>query len=407
MFTLQFRRLHTKMQGMYIRCIAKKVLQTLEHTPVVALLGPRQVGKTTLALDISKSHQSIYLDLESPKDLLKLDDPLEYLAAHQDKLIILDEVQRKPDLFMVLRGIIDERRREGQKGFQFLILGSASIDLLKQSSETLAGRISYIYMGGLIVSEVKPKNKQELDILWLRGGFPDSYTAQNESISIEWRQNFIKTYLEKDVPQLGFRIPADRLRRLWIMLSHLQGEAINYSTIAQSLEIDSKTVAYYLDILVDLLLVRRLEPWFANTKKRVTKSPRYYVRDSGILHSLLDINAYENLISNPINGKSWEGFVLENILASLPSRIKSYYYRTATGVEIDLLLQFSSEELWAIEIKKGLAPKIKPGFYSACIDLNVTKKFVVYSGDEKFSIANNTTVISLEKMLKELEQYNL
>lgn len=394
------------MQGMFVRDIENKVLKTLAYTPVVALLGPRQVGKTTLALEISKNHPSIYLDLESPRDILKLDDPIGYLSDHKDKLIILDEVQRMPDIFMTLRGIVDERRREGQKGFQFLILGSASIELLKQSSETLAGRISYIHMGGLMVSEVKPKNKQEQDKLWLRGGFPDSYSADTEEISIEWRQNFIKTYLEKDVPQLGFRIPADRLRRLWVMLSHLQGEAVNYSSIAQSLEIDSKTVSYYLDILVDLLLVRRLEPWFANTKKRLTKSPRYYVRDSGILHSLLDINSYENLISNPINGKSWEGFVLENILASVPSSTKSYYYRTATGVEIDLLLQFSSEDLWAIEIKKGVAPKIKPGFYSACAELNVTKRFVVYSGDDKFSIANCTTVISLEKMVEELQRHN-
>ena len=265
----------------------------MKHTPAVALLGPRQVGKTTLALTISKTRSALYLDLENPEDLLKLSDPSAYLALHGDKLVTIDEIQRAPDLFMVLRGLIDKNRQAGRKGEQYLLLGSASMDLLRQSSESLVGRISYIEMSGLNVLEVPSEKQQDIHKLWVRGGFPESYLAQSDDVAMDWLENLIRTYLERDVPQMGFRVPATRLRRLWTMLAHLQGEPVNFSKLGSNLEVDGKAVARYVDILIDLLLVRRLEPCHVNVKKRLVKSPHFYIRDSGILHRLLGIGDYE------------------------------------------------------------------------------------------------------------------
>jgi len=374
------------------------------HTPAVALLGARQVGKTTLAQMIASGRPSIYLDLESPEDLIKLSDPTAFLSLHDSKLIILDEIQRSPDLFNVLRGLIDKNRQAGRKGDQFLLLGSASMDLLKQSAESLAGRISYIEMTGLNLLEVPSKEPKEIQRLWLRGGFPQSYLADTDTLGMNWLENLIRTYLERDIPQMGFRAPANRLRRLWTMLGHLQGETINYSRLAGNLEVDGKTVSHYLDILVDLLLVRRLEPWYANVKKRLVKSPRFYIRDSGILHRLLGIPDYDALLSNPVVGKSWEGFVVENILSVLPVTAETYFYRTAAGAEIDLLLRLSSSELWAIEIKKSTAPKITRGFHQACVDVQATQKFVIYGGGDEFPAKYETIVTSLQKLMLRLIQ---
>lgn len=376
----------------------------MQHTPAVALLGPRQVGKTTLAQTLAGNRSALYLDLENPEDLLKLSDPYTFLSIHSDELVIVDEIQRSPDLFMVLRGLIDKNRRAGRKGDQFLLLGSASIDLLRQSSESLAGRISYIELSGLNVLEVPSAKPENIHRLWLRGGFPESYLAETDSISMDWLENLIRTYLERDVPQMGFRVPAVRLRRLWTMLAHLQGEGVNFSKLGGNLGVDGKTIASYVDILVDLLLVRRLEPWHANVKKRLVKSPHFYIRDSGILHRLLGISNYDSLLSNPVLGKSWEGFVIENIISVLPSKVEVYFYRTAVGAEIDLLLKLSSKELWAIEIKSSVAPKIKKGFYLACEDVRATRKYVVYGGVDEFPIGNGTVVISLKSLLMKLQE---
>ncbi len=387
---------------MISRWISKKLEQTLQHTPAVALLGARQVGKTTLAQDIVKSRSTIYLDLESPEDLVKLSDPTAFLSSHSDKLVILDEIQRTPDLFRILRGLIDKNRQAGRRGEQFLLLGSASMDLLRQSSESLAGRISYIEMAGLNLLEVPAQTRAHIQKLWLRGGFPESYLANTDAFGMDWLENLIRTYLERDIPQMGFRVPANRLRRLWTMLAHLQGETVNFSKLASNLEVDSKTVSYYLEILADLLLVRRLEPWYANVKKRLVKSPRFYIRDSGILHKLLSISDYDALLSHPVLGKSWEGFAIENILSVLPGGTEAYFYRTAVGAEIDLLLRLSSRELWAIDIKKGTAPKITRGFHQACEDVRATQKFVVYGGDEEFPLKHDTTCISLQNLMRRL-----
>lgn len=389
------------MQGMLERWITKRLEKNISRNPAVALLGARQVGKTTLAKSVAKDKPSIYLDLESPKDLAKLTDPTAFLESHSDKIIILDEIQRAPDLFMVLRGVIDQNRQSGRKAAQFLILGSASMDLLRQSSESLAGRISYVEMTGLNVLEIGGSPK-DIKNLWLRGGFPDSYLAEDVDTSHDWLENLIKTYLERDVPQMGFQVPAARLRRLWTMLAHLQGETVNYSKLATNLEIDGKTVTHYIDILTDLLLVRRVEPWYANVKKRLVKSPRYYVRDSGVLHRLLGITDYNALLSNPILGKSWEGFVVENIHSVMPRFSETYFYRTAAGAEIDLVIKMPNSEIWAVEIKHGVAPKIGKHYSKTCDDVGATHKFIVYGGDDEFPIGDNVRMISLPKIMEKL-----
>lgn len=389
------------MQGMLERWITKRLEKNISRNPAVALLGARQVGKTTLAKTVAKDMSSIYLDLEYPKELAKLKDPTTFLESHSDKIIILDEIQRSPDLFMLLRGLIDQNRQAGRKAAQFLILGSASMDLLRQSSESLAGRISYVEMTGFNVLEIGDSRK-DIQNLWMRGGFPDSYLAEDDEMSIDWLENLIKTYLERDVPQMGFQVPAARLRRLWTMLAHLQGGTVNYSKLATNLEIDGKTVTHYIDILTDLLLVRRIEPWHVNVKKRLIKSPRYYVRDSGILHRLLGIADYDALLSNPILGKSWEGFVVENIHSVMPRFAETYFYRTAAGAEIDLVIKMPNAEIWAVEIKHGVAPKIGKHYSKTCDDVGATHKFVVYGGDDEFPIGDNVWMISLPKIMEKL-----
>ena len=373
----------------------------IAQVPAVVLLGARQVGKTTLAKIIAKDIDSIYLDLEAPEDLLKLSDPTSFLSAHADKLVVLDEIQRSPELFPVLRGLIDTNREQGRRAGQFLLLGSASMDLMRQSSESLAGRISYIDMSGLNVAEINGK-KDSRQNLWLRGGFPDSYLAADDDSAMDWIENLVRTYLERDVPQMGFRVPAARLRRLWTMLAHLQGETVNYSKLASNLEVDAKTVTNYIEILTDLLLVRRLEPWHTNVKKRLVKSPRYYIRDSGILHRLLGINRFDALLSNPVLGKSWEGFVVENIHSILPSRAETYFYRTAAGAEIDLVIKMPSSEIWAIEIKHGVAPKIGKHYRQTCDDVSATHKYILYGGEDEFPVGNDIKIISLPGLMERI-----
>ena len=369
--------------------------------PAVALLGARQVGKTTLARAVARDRDSVYLDLEMPGDQLKLRDPESFLRLHGDKLIVLDEIQRSPDLFNVLRGVIDANRRAGRWSGQFLILGSASMDLLRQSSESLAGRIGYIEMGGLNVLE-SGTDRARIHDLWFRGGFPESYLAADDEAAMEWVEDLIVTYLERDVPQIGFQVPAARLRVLWTMLAHLQGEPVNVNGLAGNLEVPRSTVNHYLDILAGLLLIRRLRPRRANVKKRLVKSPRYYIRDSGIQHRLLGIDRYDDLLSNPVLGKSWEGFVVENIHSVLPRRARTSFYRTAAGAEIDLVIDLPGPEIWAVEIKYGTAPKLGKHFSRTCDDIGAARKFVVYGGDEEFPVGDEVTMISLPSIMERL-----
>ncbi|MEM7589365.1 MAG: ATP-binding protein [Myxococcota bacterium] len=382
--------------------MTKKLEKRIAQVPAVALLGARQVGKTTLAKTVAKGMDSIYLDLEAPNDLLKLRDPAGFLDNHSDKLVILDEIQQAPDLFMLLRGLIDKNREQGRKTGQFLLLGSASMDLLRQSSESLAGRISYMQISGLNVLEIGHHQKDQQK-LWLRGGFPDSYLAADDDAAMDWLEDLIRTYLERDVPQMGFRVPAGRLRRLWTMLAHLQGEPVNVSKLASNLEVQRSALNHYIGILTDLLLVRRLEPWYANVKKRLIKSPRYYIRDSGIQHRLLGIDHYNALLSNPVLGKSWEGFVIENIHSVLPRRAETYFYRTAAGAEIDLVVKMPSSEIWAVEIKHGVAPKLSKHYHQTCRDVNATHKYILYGGDDEFPVGHDVTVISLPRLMKRVQ----
>lgn len=368
----------------------------LDNFPAVALLGPRQAGKTTLAQNITTQRPAIYLDLESTTGQAKLLNAELYLVEHQDKLVILDEVQRAPNLFQNLRGLIDQGRRQGLRTGRFLLLGSASIELLQQSSETLAGRISYLELTPFDALELAAGQTENL---WLRGGFPDSVLANNDRISLKWRQDFIRTYLERDIPQLGPRIPAETLRRFWSMLAHNQGELLNAAKLASSLGVDGKTVARYLDLLVDLLLVRRLKPWHSNSGKRLVKSPKIYVRDSGITHALLGIGDREALLGHPVCGRSWEGFVIENCLSVAPPHTEAGFYRSSAGAECDLLLTFPDQTTWAIEIKRSLSPSLQKGFYFAQEDIKPAASFLVYPGAESYSVAEGVKAIGLLALL--------
>ena len=384
---------------MFPRRLSPLLQEELAHAPAVALLGPRQVGKTTLALDCVPRERSLYLDLESEQDRARLQQPELYLSEHLDKLVILDEVHRAPDLFGVLRGLIDKARRDGRRAGLYLLLGSASLDLLHQSGETLAGRIAYLELHPLDLLEAAA---EPMDRLWLRGGFPDSLQAGSDARSLRWRQDFIRTYLERDVPQFGPRIAPQTLRRFWTMLAHLQGSLLNVAQLARNLGVDAKTANGYIDLLCDLLLVRRLPPWHANVGKRLTRSPKVYVRDSGLVHALLDIAHQDALLSHPVVGASWEGFVIENILACAPPQAQAFFYRTSGGAEIDLLLAWPDGELWAIEIKRSSTPKVERGFHSACEDLKPARKLVVYPGTEPFPLRHDIRASGLAELCREL-----
>ncbi len=387
------------------RLVQARVAELLRQFPAVAILGPRQVGKTTLALALAETlgKEAIYLDLELPSDRAKLADPELYLNQHENKLVILDEIHRLPGLFETLRGLIDRRRRKGSRSRHFLVLGSASIDLLHQSAETLAGRIAYEELTPLSVTEVAGSGKKSADRLWVRGGFPDSFLASTDANSFTWRSAFIQTYLERDVPSLGPRIPAETLRRYWQMLAHNQGQMLNAAQLATGLGVSGHTVARYLDLMVDLLLVRRLQPWATNVKKRLVRAPKVYVRDSGLLHALLDIRNREALLGHPVVGASWEGMLIENILDALPATTRTTFYRTSAGAEIDLVIEFSAKERWAIEVKRSIgSPAPSKGFYIGCEDIKATRQIVLYPGDERFKLDAKTEVMPLNLLLPEL-----
>jgi hypothetical protein len=374
------------------------IRQALARQAAVALIGPRQVGKTTLALKIGESEEALYLDLESRADRSKLADPALFLQGYEDRLVILDEIHRVPELFQELRGLIDQGRRRGKSTGRFLILGSASMDLLRQSGESLAGRIEYVEMNPLDVLEAAV-DVESVNTLWVRGGFPDSFLAESDESSFAFRRNFIRTYLERDVPQFGRRIPAETLERLWTMLAHSQGTLLNASKLAAGLSVSAPTVTGYIDLLVDLLLVRRLRPFHANTGKRLVKSPKVYVRDSGIVHALLGIEDHNALAGHPVVGTSWEGFVIENLLAAAPPRTTAGFYRTSAGAEIDLILELPGKHgLWALEIKRGLSAAPSKGFHIARDDLKPRRSFIVYAGTDRYPVSEKVEAIGLPEM---------
>lgn len=375
------------------------VRQDLSIFPAVVLLGPRQVGKTTLSRDLASGDpRAVYLDLEDPADADRLTNTRSYLDFYRDRLVILDEVQRMPGLFRVLRGQIDARRRAGHPSGHFLLLGSASGALLRQSAESLAGRVAYHELAGLDALETS----YDLHRLWLRGGFPNSLTAAGDRISHRWRTNFIRTYLERDLPQAGLRAPAETLRRLWTMLSHRQASAFNAAELARSLGISVPSVNRYTDTLVDMMLLRRLQPYYVNVGKRLVKTPRIFVRDSGVLHALLNIRSVHDLLGHPVAGASWEGFVVENLIGAAPADTDPFFYRTRSGAEIDLLLLFPGQELWAIEVKRSTAPKVPRGFRMAIRDVEATQSFIVHPGTETYPLGDGITAIALPALMEQL-----
>jgi uncharacterized protein len=371
--------------------------------PAVVLLGPRQVGKTTLALQIASARgdNAVYLDLERPADLRRLDDADAYLRAQTGKLVVIDEIHRAPALFESLRGIIDERRRSGERAGHFLLLGSASIDLMRQASETLAGRVEYMELTPMDVLEL-PEAGGDINALWSRGGFPDSLLATDDAESLAWRRAFVRSYLERDVPMFAPRLPAETVGRLWTMLAHAQGTPLNQSRLAASLAVSSPAVGRYIDLLVDLLLVRRLRPWSSNTGKRLVRTPKTYVRDSGMVHALLDLETWDEVLGHPIAGASWEGFVVENLIAAAGERRTSYYYRTADGAEVDLLFERGGRIEVMIEIKRSTAPKLSKGFRFAQEVLEPEQAYLVHGGSDTWALGQGVTATSVDALMRHL-----
>ena len=382
---------------MYQRQSQQKLIQRLQQFPAVGLLGPRQVGKTTLAFAQKALYpDALYLDLELPSAQRQMDDPEAFLMAHAQQLVILDEVQRMPELFGILRGVIDQRRRMGQASGQFLLLGSATGVLMQQSSESLAGRVAYVELPPLQAPEIftHQPSVADLNALWVRGGFPLSWLAPSDADSMTWREVFMATYLEKDIPALGPRIPATTLRRLWTMLAHHQGELLDLSKLAAALAISGQTVSRYIDLLCDLMLVRRLPAWHGNVGKRLVRSPKVYVRDSGLVHALLGLPNLDAVLGHPIAGSSWEGFVMEQLINAAP-QAQACFYRTSNGAEVDLVLTFRNQQTWVIEIKRSSAPNVSRGFYQAATDLGAERKLLVAPVAQAYPLKDGIEVVDV------------
>ena len=380
------------------RLCSQKIKVALQRQAAVALLGARQVGKTTLALQYAKNLDHQYLDLENPEDRQSLEHPLFYLRQFEDKLVVLDEIHRVPELFSVLRVLIDEGRRKGLGTGRFLILGSASAELLKQSGETLAGRIEYVNLNPLSVSEV---GENQMSKLWLTGGYPLSFLATSEEDSIAWRANFIRTYIERDMMQFTSRVSTELLTRLWTMLAHSQGTMLNASRLGTSLEVTSPTVSKHIEFLSDMLVVRKLNPYQANIGKRLVKTPKVYIRDTGLLHALLNLRSTSELLRHPVCGFSWEGFVVEQICEVIEGRATPLFYRTADEAEIDLVLEWHrTGSLWAIEIKRSMARAPTRGFYSSIDTLKPSRSFVVCMHQRAHLIEKDIEVLDLTEFLK-------
>jgi predicted AAA+ superfamily ATPase len=384
------------------RKLESKILESLKTFSAVGIVGSRQIGKTTLAKRIQKiKPNSVYLDLELPSDISKLAEPELYLSQFQDRLVIIDEIQRVPNLFYLLRALIDQDRLPGR----FLILGSTSPVFLRQSSESLAGRIIYHELSLLQIGEIN-SDPSSIYNLWFRGGYPDSYLAGSNEQSLTWRNAFIQTFLERDVPQLGIRVPASQLYKFWMMIAHSHGQVWNASQIAAGLGISPPTARHYLDILEGAFLIRQLQPYCSNLKKRLIKSPKIYFRDSGLLHAILSINKLDDLFGNPIVGHSWEGFIIEQILSLTPEHWGKYFYRTGAQAEVDLVLFPSPDRPIVVEIKYSAAPKLSRGFWNSFTDLKCQEGYVVYPGTESYPISKQVTALPVTRIAEILEIWN-
>ena len=391
------------------RHIENILIQRISNNPVVALLGSRQVGKTTLARDIEAGKPIHYLDLERPSDLAKLTDPELYLGKFADHLVVLDEIQRLPDIFPLLRSLVDERRRAGEKSAQFLLLGSACPELLRQSSETLAGRISYLEMHPLTLNEIATSEDRtgEMDRHWFRGGYPESFLASDDFTASQWCDDFVTSYVERYLPQLGVATSSLILRRLCSMLAHQQGCTLNVSKLAGSLGIDGKTVRHYIDLLEGLYLLRSLPAWSRNAGKRLVKSPKTYWRDSGLLHALAGLGDIAKVLGHPVCGHSWEGYCVEQILANIPQNITASHYRTQAGAEVELVLEHPDGQIHAIEIKRTLSPKLTPAFVESLRTLGATKATYLIPEGEPFPLSAEVEAMSLRSFLNRFREETL
>jgi predicted AAA+ superfamily ATPase len=380
------------------RALEKQIVQSLHHSPAVGLIGARQVGKTTLAKMIADHwpKECLYIDLERPSDYTALSEPERFLSRHAKKLVIIDEIQLRKELFPVLRSLIDMDRHPGR----FLLLGSSSPDLIRQSGESLAGRIAYHQLSPFLLSELSP---DKMDLLWIRGGFPPSTIAESEDASIQWRQDFIMTYLQRDLSVLGYdiRIPAMTLRRFWQMLAHTHGQSANLSQLAASMELSRQSIRKILDILQETFMIRQLQPFYANIKKRLVKTPKIYIGDSGILHTLLGINTFDDLMRHSAIGTSWEGFCMEQILNQIPRGWDAFFYRTQAGAEVDLILQQRPGQApILIEFKHSQTPKLTAGFWTAQKDLQPKACYVVYPGTIAYPLIKSVEVLPLTQINK-------
>lgn len=391
------------MHGKHFERTLRPILENrLKNYPVVALLGARQVGKSTLARQIVEKlladDEVCYLDLERISDLNKLHDPEAYFSANSDKLICLDEIQRLPEIFPLLRSLVDVRGTNGQ----FLILGSASRELIRQSSESLAGRVSYLELTPFTFMEIQENDSKKH---WLRGGYPRSYLSASDRQSYQWREDYIRSFLERDIPQLGFNIPANTLGRFWRMLAHVSGQTLNSSKLADSMGVSAHAIRKYIDLLQQTFILRVLLPYEGNLKKRLIKSPKVYIRDTGILHTLLEIEASEDLFANPIYGASFESWVIENVIVALQSQHgphwRCYFYRTSNGAEIDLILVKGQQRI-AVEIKSSTAPKVSRGFWTAIEDIQSTANYVIAPVEAAYPLAKNVRVSNLAGFIEEI-----
>ena len=386
-----------------MRRVGKLVEDRLQHMPGVVLLGPRQVGKTTLARQVAtrRKGRAVYLDLERPADQRRLADADAFLRAQTGTLVVIDEIHRAPALFQTLRGVIDDRRAAGDRAGHFLLLGSAALDLMQQASETLAGRVEYVELAPFDVMDL-PAPVRDVKRLWVRGGFPESVLAASDASSLRWRHAFIRSYLERDVPMFAPRLPSETIGRLWTMLAHAQGTLLNQSRLASSLAVSTPTIGRYIDLLVDLLLVRRLRPWSGNVGKRLVRTPKIYLRDSGLVHALLDLEHWDSVLGHPVAGPSWEGFVIDNLVAVAGDRRKPYFYRTESGAEVDLLFERAGEVEMAIEIKRSTAPVLSKGFRLACDTLRPQATYVVHGGDATWPLEQGVTAVALPELMRRL-----
>ena len=383
------------------RRLEARIREALAEEAAVVLIGPRQVGKTTLAQKIGRGLDAAYFDLEDPEDRLRLREPRAVFDRLEDRLVILDEIHHAPELLHTLRGVIDRGRMRGKGTSRFLILGSASLDVLRTTGETLAGRVAYFDLLPFDVLEAPP-DSDLLATLFLRGGYPRSLLAASDPQSFRRRRDLIRTYLQRDVAWLSPRLPAETLGRLWTMLAHSQGALLNASRLAGSLGVSANTVTRYLDTLADLLLIRRLPPLAVNVRKRLVKAPRIYLRDSGLLHALLGLGSFDALAGHPVVGPSFEGFAIENLVAAAPDLTRTSFFRTAGGAEMDLVLDLPGGERWTVEVKWARSPKTTRGFHFAREVLEPHRSFLLGAGDDRYPIGAGVEVIGLRELASEL-----